>query len=98
MRPEKNQQIMCQSNMAHSILKIGVNVFKSEKHLMLAPFYYILERLSSHAITPSDLRSFLRLDMPLCCRNLDETKDEEPMTENEGSPIPIARQVLFLSF
>ncbi|VDN90901.1 unnamed protein product [Brugia pahangi] len=84
LRPEKNQQIMCQSNMAHSILKIGVNVFKSEKHLMLAPFYYILERLSSHAITPSDLRSFLRLDMPLCCRNLDETEDEEPMTENEA--------------
>ncbi|OZC09884.1 hypothetical protein X798_02990 [Onchocerca flexuosa] len=91
LRPERNQQIMCQSNMAHSILKIGVNVFKSEKHLMLAPFYYVLERLSSHAITPSDLRSFLRLDMPLCCRNLDETEGEEPVTNNEGGPIPIAR-------
>uniref|UniRef100_A0A1I7VIR8 WD repeat and FYVE domain-containing protein 3 n=1 Tax=Loa loa TaxID=7209 RepID=A0A1I7VIR8_LOALO len=91
LRPERNQQIMCQSNMAHSILKVGVNVFKSEKHLMLGPFYYVLERLSSHAITPSDLRSFLRLDMPLCCRNLDETEGEEPMTDNEGGSIPIAR-------
>ncbi|VDN02986.1 unnamed protein product [Thelazia callipaeda] len=91
LRPERNQQIMCQSNMAHNILKIGVNVFKSEKHLMLAPFYYVLERLSSHAITPSDLRSFLRLDMPLCCRNLDEEENEEPVSESEGGPIPIAR-------
>lgn len=56
---------MCQSNMAHNILKIGVNVFKSEKHLMLAPFYYILERLSSHAITPSDLR-LVSLKGPYC--------------------------------
>ncbi|KAL3982042.1 Beige/BEACH domain family protein [Acanthocheilonema viteae] len=91
LRPERNQQIMCQSNMAQSILKIGVNVFKSEKHLMLAPFYYVLERLSSHAITPSDLRSFLRLGMPLCCRNLDETEGEEPVTDDEGGSISIAR-------
>ncbi|MCP9266082.1 WD repeat and FYVE domain-containing protein 3 [Dirofilaria immitis] len=91
LRPERNQQIMCQSNMAHSILKIGVNVFKSEKHLLLAPFYYILERLSSHAITPSDLRFFLRLDMPLCCRNLDETEGEEPVKVDDGGSIPIAR-------
>lgn len=36
-------------------------------------------------------RSFLRLDMPLCCRNLDETEGEEPVTDDEGGPIPIAR-------
>ncbi|VDK29716.1 unnamed protein product [Gongylonema pulchrum] len=29
--------------------------------------------------------------MPLCCRNLDETEDEEPVTDDEGGPIPIGR-------
>lgn len=91
LRPERNQQIMCQANMARSILKIGEKVFRSEKHLLLGPFYYILERLSSHAITPRDLRHFLRLDMPLCCRDLEEVEGEEPISEQEGGPVPIAR-------
>lgn len=126
LRPERNQQIMCQSNMAHSILRVGMTVFKSEKHLLLAPFYYIMERLSSHAITPSDLRlayrfykvietfikilsfqlwsfvfhlklfrTFLRLDMPLCCRNLEEIENEEPIRDGEGGSIPIARYFVF---
>uniref|UniRef100_A0A914ZRD5 WD repeat and FYVE domain-containing protein 3 n=1 Tax=Parascaris univalens TaxID=6257 RepID=A0A914ZRD5_PARUN len=91
LRPERNQQIMCQANMARSMLRVGKNVFKSEKHLLLAPFYYVLERLSSHAITPTDLRQFLRLDLPLCCRNLEETEGEEPIREAEGGPVPIGR-------
>ncbi|KHN81224.1 WD repeat and FYVE domain-containing protein 3 [Toxocara canis] len=94
LRPERNQQIMCQANMARSILRVGRNVFKTEKHLLLAPFYYVLERLSSHAITPTDLRHFLRLDLPLCCRNLEETEGEEPICEGEGGPVPIGRYFL----
>ncbi|VDK47132.1 unnamed protein product [Anisakis simplex] len=84
---------MCQANMARSILKVGRNVFKAEKHLLLAPFYYVFERLSSHAITPTDLRHFLRLDMPLCCRNLEETEGEEAIRDSEGGPVPIGRLV-----
>ncbi|ETN78724.1 hypothetical protein NECAME_10189 [Necator americanus] len=34
---------------------------------------------------------FLRLDLPLCCRNLDETENEEPIRSNEGGPVPLQR-------
>ncbi|KHN76238.1 WD repeat and FYVE domain-containing protein 3 [Toxocara canis] len=37
------------------------------------------------------VRHFLRLDLPLCCRNLEETEGEEPICEGEGGPVPIGR-------
>lgn len=36
-------------------------------------------------------RHFLRLDLPLCCRNLDESENEEPIRSNEGGPVPLQR-------
>ncbi|PAV81676.1 hypothetical protein WR25_17284 isoform D [Diploscapter pachys] len=90
-KPERTQQIMCQVDMPKHLLTIASKLFLSENHLLLQPFYYLLERLSYHSMQPSQLRHFLRLDMPLCCRNLDDTEGEEPMREDEGGPVPLQR-------
>jgi hypothetical protein len=77
--------------MPKHLLTIASKLFLCENHLLLQPFYYLLERLSYHSMQPSQLRHFLRLDMPLCCRNLDDTEGEEPMREDEGGPVPLQR-------
>ncbi|KIH63773.1 Beige/BEACH domain protein [Ancylostoma duodenale] len=110
LKPERNQQLMCQVDMPKHLLSIASKLFLCENHILLHPFYYVLERLSYQSMQPSQLRCaqhacdgfenkrigqvfrhFLRLDLPLCCRNLDETENEEPIRSNEGGPVPLQR-------
>ncbi|EPB75242.1 hypothetical protein ANCCEY_05641 [Ancylostoma ceylanicum] len=91
LKPERNQQLMCQVDMPKHLLSIASKLFLCENHILLHPFYYVLERLSYQSMQPSQLRHFLRLDLPLCCRNLDETENEEPIRANEGGPVPLQR-------
>ncbi|KAJ1374996.1 hypothetical protein KIN20_038217 [Parelaphostrongylus tenuis] len=91
LKPERNQQLMCQVDMPRHLLSIASKLFLCENHILLHPFYYLLERLSYQSMQPSQLRHFLRLDLPLCCRNLDETDNEEPIRANEGGPVPLQR-------
>ncbi|KAK6060487.1 hypothetical protein COOONC_01852 [Cooperia oncophora] len=91
LKPERNQQLMCQVDMPRHLLSIASKLFLCEDHILLHPFYYVLERLSYQAMQPSQLRNFLRLDLPLCCRNLDETNGDEPPRANEGGPVPLQR-------
>ncbi|VDM63087.1 unnamed protein product [Angiostrongylus costaricensis] len=91
LKPERNQQLMCQVDMPRHLLTIASKLFLCENHILLQPFYYLLERLSYQSMQPSQLRHFLRLDLPLCCRNLDETDNEEPIRANEGGPVPLQR-------
>ncbi|KAL6737025.1 hypothetical protein Aduo_010703 [Ancylostoma duodenale] len=91
LKPERNQQLMCQVDMPKHLLSIASKLFLCENHILLHPFYYVLERLSYQSMQPSQLRHFLRLDLPLCCRNLDETENEEPIRSNEGGPVPLQR-------
>uniref|UniRef100_A0A1I7XKI0 Anaphase-promoting complex subunit 1 n=1 Tax=Heterorhabditis bacteriophora TaxID=37862 RepID=A0A1I7XKI0_HETBA len=91
LKPERNQQLMCQVDMPRHLLTIASKLFLCENHILLQPFYYILERLSYQAMQPNQLRRFLRLDLPLCCRNLDETVDDVPVRANEGGPVPLQR-------
>ncbi|RCN36444.1 Beige/BEACH domain protein [Ancylostoma caninum] len=91
LKPERNQQLMCQVDMPKHLLSIASKLFLCENHILLHPFYYVLERLSYQSMQPSQLRHFLRLDLPLCCRNLDETENEEPIRPNEGGPVPLQR-------
>ncbi|CAI2350201.1 unnamed protein product [Caenorhabditis sp. 36 PRJEB53466] len=95
LKSERNQQIMCQVDMPKHLLRIAGKLFLAESHVLLQPFYYLLERLSYQSLTPNQLRSFLRLDSPLCCRSLDDDDDEPEVTTNslssEGGPVPLQR-------
>ncbi|KAK5969779.1 hypothetical protein GCK32_006168 [Trichostrongylus colubriformis] len=91
LKPERNQQLMCQVDMPRHLLSIASKLFLCEDHILLHPFYYVLERLSYQSMQPSQLRNFLRLDLPLCCRNLDEGNGDEPPRPNEGGPVPLQR-------
>lgn len=91
LKPERNQQMMCQVEIPRHLMQIASKLFLCENHLLLQTFYYLLERLSYQAMQPNQLRHFLRLDLPLCCRNLDDTEKEEPIRPNEGGPVPLQR-------
>uniref|UniRef100_A0A914UR03 Uncharacterized protein n=1 Tax=Plectus sambesii TaxID=2011161 RepID=A0A914UR03_9BILA len=91
VRSERNQQVMCDAGLPRRLFVVGNSLLKTDVHLLLPPFYYILERLSNNSMQPRELRYFLRLDKPLCCRNLEERPGEEPMVENEGGPVPLTR-------
>ncbi|KAK0399841.1 hypothetical protein QR680_003241 [Steinernema hermaphroditum] len=92
LRCERNQQIMCQVDMPRALLTIGAKLFKVNNHLLLTTFYYMFERLSCQQMYPREFRHFLRLDAPLCCRNLDD--DDEVNVEKlevQGGPMPLSR-------
>lgn len=76
VRMERNQHIMCDAQFPRELFAIGAPVIAADSaktgHPLLAPFYYMIERLAAQAMHPRQLREFLRLDMPLCCRSLDE--------------------------
>ncbi|CAD6191346.1 unnamed protein product [Caenorhabditis auriculariae] len=91
LKPERNQQLMCQVEMPKVLLTSAKKLFLCEDHILLHPFYYLLERLSYQSLQPNQLRHFLRLDNPLCCRNLDPVDGEEPFLPNEGGPVPLQR-------
>ncbi|CAJ0936217.1 unnamed protein product, partial [Mesorhabditis belari] len=91
LKPERNQQLMSQVEMPRHLLAVAGKLFLSDNHLLLPPFYYLLERLSYQSMHPRELRQFLRLDQPLCCRNLDPAQNEEALNPNEGGPIPLTR-------
>ncbi|GMT24191.1 hypothetical protein PFISCL1PPCAC_15488, partial [Pristionchus fissidentatus] len=91
LRPERNQQLMCQLEMPRHLLSVCSSVFLLPSHILLPHLHYLLERLSYQSMAPSQLRQFLRLDLPLCCRNLDEIKGESPIRTTEGGPIPLSR-------
>lgn len=86
---------MCEAGLPHSIFTVASLLFISEDHPLLSPFYYILERLATHGMQPKELREFLRLDRPLCSRDLDADDEEDELAKltagNEGGPVPLSR-------
>ncbi|CAJ0587641.1 unnamed protein product, partial [Mesorhabditis spiculigera] len=92
LKPERNQQLMSQVEMPRHLLAVAGRLFLCDDHLLLPPFYYLLERLSYQSMHPRELRQFLRLDEPLCSRNLDPAPGEEAEgVKDEGGPIPLSR-------
>ena len=73
--------------------QVGAQLLKVERHPLLAPFHYLLERLACQSMHPAELRRFLRLDQPLCCLPLDEDEEEKEADGGEegGGPVPIHR-------
>uniref|UniRef100_A0AC35U5N7 DUF4704 domain-containing protein n=1 Tax=Rhabditophanes sp. KR3021 TaxID=114890 RepID=A0AC35U5N7_9BILA len=86
LKEERNQQIMCSSQLPKLLLEIAEEVFNNEAHLLYTPILYVFERLSRQQIFPRDLKKFLRLGNPLCCRDLDfnpEQCEKEPDTKKK---------------
>ncbi|KRX23997.1 WD repeat and FYVE domain-containing protein 3 [Trichinella nelsoni] len=79
LRTERNQQVMCCVGLPRLLFDTVSDVFFEEEHPLLPPSYYILERLAAQGMTPNELRSFLRLDKPWCCADLDS---DEPSGSN----------------
>ncbi|KAL1245697.1 WD repeat and FYVE domain-containing protein [Trichinella spiralis] len=79
LRTERNQQVMCCVGLPRLLFDTVSDVFFEEEHPLLPPCYYILERLAAQGMTPNELRSFLRLDKPWCCADLDS---DEPSGSN----------------
>lgn len=69
LRSERNQQTMCSYDTSRYVLEVGEHLFKSEKHPLLLPFHYILERLASHAMQPRELRYIRWKDEVECLGN-----------------------------
>ncbi|KAL3072845.1 hypothetical protein niasHS_017819 [Heterodera schachtii] len=93
------KQTMCQFDLPAKLLAVGENLFKTERHPLLSSFHYLFERLAYQSLRPSELRRFLRLDMPLCCTNLDDEneKGRSDAAMKPGGPIPTHRIKAFVS-
>ncbi|CAI9723395.1 repeat and FYVE domain-containing 3-like isoform X2 [Octopus vulgaris] len=75
MRTERNQQIMCDVGFPHELLNHGNVALADESHSLHPPLQYMYERLAAQALTPKDLKDFLRLGSPLNCRSVDDLYD-----------------------
>ncbi|XP_070185825.1 WD repeat and FYVE domain-containing protein 3-like isoform X2 [Littorina saxatilis] len=77
LRPERNQQILCDSGMPHELLSHTSAALTDETHSLHPPLQHMFERLASQSLTPRDLRDFLRLGSPLSCRSVEEEYQDQ---------------------
>lgn len=56
LRPERNQQILCDSGMPHELLSHASAALADESHPLHHPLQHMFERLASQSLTPRDLR------------------------------------------
>lgn len=75
MRTERNQQIMCDVGFPHELLSHGNIALADESHSLHPPLQYMFERLAAQALTPKDLKDFVRLGSPLNCWSVDDLYD-----------------------
>lgn len=86
VRSERNQQIMCETGLAGQLLTVGRRALSEEQNPHHAALQYILERLATQALQPTELREFLRLGSPLCCESPNLIKPYR-----SGGPVPLTR-------
>ncbi|XP_078129346.1 WD repeat- and FYVE domain-containing protein 4 isoform X3 [Sander vitreus] len=67
VKSERNRQIVCEGGLVSTLLAHCRSMLLAPNHLLHLPVTRILEKLSSQAITQSDLRKFLCLGDPLMC-------------------------------
>ncbi|XP_076455501.1 WD repeat and FYVE domain-containing protein 3-like isoform X2 [Babylonia areolata] len=77
LRPERNQQILCDSGLPHELLTHASAALTDETHPLHPPLQHMFERLASQSLTPRDLRDFLRLGSPLSCRSVEEEYQDQ---------------------
>ena len=56
VRQERNQQLMCEAGMVHTLLTIGEAALADERHPLGPCLQYILERLAAQSLRPRELR------------------------------------------
>ena len=56
LRPERNQQILCDSGLPHELLSHASAALTDETHPLHPPLQHMFERLASQSLTPRDLR------------------------------------------
>lgn len=86
VRSERNQQIMCEAGLAGQLLTVGRRALSEEQNPHHAALQYILERLATQALQPTELREFLRLGSPLCCESPNLIKPYR-----SGGSVPLTR-------
>lgn len=52
---------MCDSCLPRRLLVVGRNLLRVQKHILLEPFMYVLDRISAQAMQPKELRSVIIL-------------------------------------
>lgn len=82
---ERNQQLLCEAGMITKLLEPSWQISITDKnHFLHNLSKYMFEKLTKQAITPKELRMFLRLGEPLCCKNLDEIKVDTEQSNEMG--------------
>jgi hypothetical protein len=56
VRSERNQQVMCEADMAGELLNMGRIALQDETHPLHQPLQYIIERLAAQYLEPKDIR------------------------------------------
>uniref|UniRef100_A0A1I8IRL4 WD repeat and FYVE domain-containing protein 3 n=1 Tax=Macrostomum lignano TaxID=282301 RepID=A0A1I8IRL4_9PLAT len=80
----RNVQTMCSFGMTQHLLRHYRHCLTDESHHLQPCIQSLFERLASHALSPNDLREFLRLGNPLCCRPLDEIAPSDTAALSEA--------------
>lgn len=80
---ERNQQMLCEAGMITKLMEPNWRgTLIDKKHFLHELVEFMFEKLTKQAITPYELRMFLRLGEPLCCKNLDEIECNVESTSN----------------
>uniref|UniRef100_A0A1I8G3P8 WD repeat and FYVE domain-containing protein 3 n=1 Tax=Macrostomum lignano TaxID=282301 RepID=A0A1I8G3P8_9PLAT len=80
----RNVQTMCSFGMTQHLLRHYRHCLTDESHHLQPCIQSLFERLASHALSPNDLREFLRLGDPLCCRPLNEIAPSDTAALSEA--------------
>ncbi|KAG1679752.1 WD repeat and FYVE domain-containing protein 3 [Nymphon striatum] len=81
VRSERNQQVMCEAGLPTELLTCCSLALEDENHPLHPPIQYMFERLAAQTLQPKDLRCFLRLGTPLCCKPITGPIDDVSTSE-----------------
>lgn len=83
---ERNQQMLCESGMISKLLEPNWRISIADKnHFLHNLIEFMFEKLTKQFITPRELRMFLRLGDPLCCKNLDNIEIEQANSQDDNT-------------
>jgi len=92
---ERNQQLLCEAGMIGKLLDPEWQATLTIRgHILHNLSEFMFERLAKQSITPSELRDFLRLGNPLCCKSLDSIEPQQnEMEEQESDQVKLNEKI-----
>ncbi|CAL8113792.1 unnamed protein product [Orchesella dallaii] len=90
VRSERNQQIMAGVGVCTEILDKLHLALNDENSIIHTPLQYVFERVATQALSPGELRKFLRLGNPLNCNREVYGTMHEQVTAG-SNPVPLSR-------